>query len=538
MSKFNKLSPATRITAAVSLALALSAPFAAQAAGTLVSAPLRKDMAYDAQRGTLIISNGDQLVRYALASQSYLPPLVLGGKLMGMDISPDGTTLAVADGSYDAATLWVHLVDLQTNAVEKVSFPLDFYEAGSFTVAFADNNRLLISSQFAGSGWVPLRAYDRNSKVTTKLGSVRQNTMLAASADRSVVVYAENNSSAGDYGRLLTSPGAVLEKLGSTGSYLYEIGVSRDGKQVTVPSYMGATVHELLAGSKRTLGAYAGAQPVGLAYHPKADRVFYTWATTRKVMEYDSASMTVVAEHDLENTFDHPGNHAFVEGRLKLSPNGSWLFATVEGGVRALRVGNEAPKAASASYVMHEDQPASLTLAGSDGDGDVLRYTLLSTPANLTLTGDAPRLTASPVADFNGSTSFSYTVSDGTASAEAATISVQVMPVNDAPSFSLKTNRVTAPRNGGKRQLRGMVQGVVAGPADEAAQQIGFVLSNSNTALFSLQPSISPQGVLTFASAYGKRGKATVTVLGRDNGGTANGGVDTSAAKTFVIEIY
>src|SRR5205085_1566706 len=60
---------------------------------------------------------------------------------------------------------------------------------------------------------------------------------------------------------------------------------------------------------------------------------------------------------------------------------------------------------------------------------------------------------------------------------------------------------------------------------------------NTNNALFSVQPSISAAGVLTFTPAPNAFGTATVNVNLQDNGGTANGGVDTSATMTFTITV-
>ena len=64
-----------------------------------------------------------------------------------------------------------------------------------------------------------------------------------------------------------------------------------------------------------------------------------------------------------------------------------------------------------------------------------------------------------------------------------------------------------------------------------------FIVSNDNNALFTTQPAVSPSGTLTYTSAPNANGSATVTVRIHDDGGTANGGVDTSAAQTFTITI-
>src|SRR6185312_757888 len=58
-----------------------------------------------------------------------------------------------------------------------------------------------------------------------------------------------------------------------------------------------------------------------------------------------------------------------------------------------------------------------------------------------------------------------------------------------------------------------------------------------NTAIFSVQPAIAANGTLTYTPSATVTGTATVTVRIHDNGGVANGGVDTSAAQTFTITV-
>ena len=72
---------------------------------------------------------------------------------------------------------------------------------------------------------------------------------------------------------------------------------------------------------------------------------------------------------------------------------------------------------------------------------------------------------------------------------------------------------------------------------DEAAQILTFNVSNDNNPLFSVQPAVAANGTLTYTPAADTIGTATVTVELQDNGGTANGGVDTSAQQTFTITV-
>ncbi|MBT1709547.1 VCBS repeat-containing protein [Fulvivirgaceae bacterium PWU5] len=78
---------------------------------------------------------------------------------------------------------------------------------------------------------------------------------------------------------------------------------------------------------------------------------------------------------------------------------------------------------------------------------------------------------------------------------------------------------------------------ISAGPPSESSQTLAFLVSNSNPALFSIQPAIDAMGKFLVQSAPNAWGDATVTVVLKDNGGTAHGGVDQSAPVTFVVSI-
>src|SRR5207244_7485871 len=75
------------------------------------------------------------------------------------------------------------------------------------------------------------------------------------------------------------------------------------------------------------------------------------------------------------------------------------------------------------------------------------------------------------------------------------------------------------------------------GPVETNEQLLDFIVTNDNGALFSAAPAFSPIGTLTHTPAPNTNGSATVTVRIHDNGGTAFGGVDTSAPQTFTITV-
>jgi hypothetical protein len=97
---------------------------------------------------------------------------------------------------------------------------------------------------------------------------------------------------------------------------------------------------------------------------------------------------------------------------------------------------NDLPVALAQSVSTAEDTANAISLAGTDVEGSALSYSIVSQPANGTLSGTAPNVTFTPAANFNGSSSFTFKVNDGTADSAVATVSITVTPVNDAPVFT------------------------------------------------------------------------------------------------------
>ena len=148
-------------------------------------------------------------------------------------------------------------------------------------------------------------------------------------------------------------------------------------------------------------------------------------------------------------------------------------------------------------------------------------------------------LTFTPAPNANGSATVSVALNDaGTPPLSSApqTFTITVTPVNDVPSFTKGPDELVLD-TAGAQTFAGWALNLSAGPPDEAAQLLNFIVTNDNNALFSVQPSIASNGTLTFTPAVGQAGVANVTVQIHDNGGTANGGVDTSVAQTFKITI-
>lgn len=109
-------------------------------------------------------------------------------------------------------------------------------------------------------------------------------------------------------------------------------------------------------------------------------------------------------------------------------------------------------------------------------------------------------------------------------------------PVNIPPSFVAGATQTIAEDEGAKT-VAAWATGISPGPASETSQIVDFFATNDNPSLFSVQPSISADGTLTFTSAPDANGTATITVVLHDNGGTADGGQNTSPPQQFLINV-
>ena len=169
-------------------------------------------------------------------------------------------------------------------------------------------------------------------------------------------------------------------------------------------------------------------------------------------------------------------------------------------------------------------------------DNDALFSVLPSIDAN-------GLLTYTPAANANGSATVTVTLRDnggvangGVDASAPQTFTITLNPVNDAPSFVVGADQAVN-EDAGPQTVNGFATAVSAGPANEAGQTLTFDVTTSNDGLFASLPVIDASGNLTYTAAPNVSGTATVTVILRDNGGTALGGVDASAPQTFVINV-
>jgi hypothetical protein len=115
------------------------------------------------------------------------------------------------------------------------------------------------------------------------------------------------------------------------------------------------------------------------------------------------------------------------------------------------------------------------------------------------------------------------------------TFTITVYSINRAPSFTIGPDQ-SLDEDAGPQVITSWATNISPGlGANETNQQLNFIVTNDSPPLFAVQPSIDASGKLTYQIAAEQTGTARVSVRLHDDGGTAHGGVDTSASQTFTI---
>ena len=97
-------------------------------------------------------------------------------------------------------------------------------------------------------------------------------------------------------------------------------------------------------------------------------------------------------------------------------------------------ISSTAPVASAQTVSANFNVPVSVMLGATDADGDPLVYSIVTQPAQGTLTGTAPNLMYTPAAAFVGADSFTFKANDGALDSNVATVTINV--TDTAPSLS------------------------------------------------------------------------------------------------------
>jgi VCBS repeat-containing protein len=178
---------------------------------------------------------------------------------------------------------------------------------------------------------------------------------------------------------------------------------------------------------------------------------------------------------------------------------------------------NDAPVADTASITTGEDTPQSGVLSATDIDSDRLTFSKVTDPAHGSVVVNVDgSFTYTPAQNFNGADSFSFTVNDASVDSAAATVSITVNAVNDAPIASAMS--VTTGEDAAKGGT------LVATDIDSPTLTYSVAANPSNGSV-----TVNPNGTFTYTPKPNFHGTDTFTFRASD------GELDSSAAAVSIM---
>jgi hypothetical protein len=198
----------------VACILASSVPALAAVPPLFVPVADRRDCVYDAARDILYVVQAGTLQRYWPDGGVFGEPMVFGGDLQALDISPDNTQLAIADAkSWDGAIRLI-FVDLNTGASREATYTdlsAGMIGEGAGSLAYGADGKLLVAPYCPprAIGWGWLTRFDPQTGQATPLELVYGGSRLRASGTRKHIAVMQSGRGGGALGRYTVATGSL-----------------------------------------------------------------------------------------------------------------------------------------------------------------------------------------------------------------------------------------------------------------------------------------------------------------------------------------
>ena len=136
-----------------------------------------------------------------------------------------------------------------------------------------------------------------------------------------------------------------------------------------------------------------------------------------------SNAVSVMIDKNFSNPFDGTNSYRIRYESSWLTDTGEDMYMTL----RQTQAGNSPPTANGQSFTMNENTARTITLSGSDSDGQQVRFFIASQPAHGILSVvNQNTVTYMPYDYYDGPDRFTFVTSDGTLDSTPATINISV----------------------------------------------------------------------------------------------------------------
>lgn len=292
-------------------------------ASILIPVANRVDHVYDPTRNLLYITATDGTIqRWSVASKTLLSPYTVGVNLSGIDITPDGAFAYAGESVAGVTDGFVRKVNLNDGTRTNISYPIGGGETGVVAVRMASNGKVLFTTNFAGSGDVPLHIIDVATDTVTSPRNVTQSTGIASGPDRSLLFFQEGNISSGPIFTYTAATNTFANDK-DTSSYVGSepAAVNRNG---TLIAFKNSLLNPALNTVDIVPGSIGGYQ-----FDPFRDILYVADTATDSVRAYNSSTLSFLGQISI-------GQDITGDNRMSISSDTKYLFVTTSTGVRML----------------------------------------------------------------------------------------------------------------------------------------------------------------------------------------------------------
>ncbi len=307
---------------------------------TLITINDRRDHVFDDQRHLLYISQEQgTIARYDVLADEFLAPYDVGNELNGLDITPDGNDLYVAEVVFGPTQGFVRKVRTPDGTVTNLTYDLTQSEEGSWDVVIMSNDKGFFTAQRSGSGGrVPIREITLADDTIVQRddtpgsginGWVVTRTRLDRSADRTAAFIVEPVASKGP----VFSYDAATDTFpfaAEVGSFLQNnlAAVERTGQLIAFEFGIGTPVLDPQLAALDVINGFQG----GLLFSPTQDTLYMVDDLMDELVALRVGTWAELFRMDIGE--DVGASVAFASGVMSISADGRRLFLSTPAGIR------------------------------------------------------------------------------------------------------------------------------------------------------------------------------------------------------------
>jgi hypothetical protein len=302
-----------------------------------------RDMVFDHAGNYLYLATYNGLVwPFNLLTYQLETPFDCGGSLNGIDIAPDDSYLLVAQAVTGLAQGAFQKIDIGTHGLTNLTYTRAGGEAGGWAVEITSNGRAFGSTDYAGSGWVPLHEINLASGIVSTRGDapgsgsgggVRNRTQIHRSANGSRLYLLETDSSSGP----LFTYNATTNSFGANA----QTGISLTNTSAAVNrtgSLLGTRFGGQSSASLDTapdfnfVHSFSGLDS-GVAFDAIKDRFYGVNSASDQIIAYDTNTFAQKLALQIGENVG-PGTSMFGPGTLIASGDGRYLALQTSTAIR------------------------------------------------------------------------------------------------------------------------------------------------------------------------------------------------------------